>query len=219
MTLVVIGAGLASVGDSFQWPALAASVPLMASEDDLPNYNGLIESGRAIGRFAGPAIGGLAIAFIGVTGLVAIEAVTFVLATVVVAVDPRAVPGARAASTAMARCGATLSLGFRWIFARQAAAQVPARRDVRELLSRDRRGRAAAVRPQLLERARVRHRERDVRRGHDPRRVISGPLEQATVEPPAVPVGCRRHRRDVRRVWLRARSGRRTPRSTSPPRP
>jgi DHA3 family macrolide efflux protein-like MFS transporter len=85
MTLVATGAALASIGDSFQWPALAASVPLMASEDELPKYNGLIESGRAIGRFAGPAIGGLAIAFIGITGLVAIEAITFAAATVVVA--------------------------------------------------------------------------------------------------------------------------------------
>jgi MFS transporter, DHA3 family, macrolide efflux protein len=114
MTLVASGAALASIGDSFQWPALAASVPLMASEDELPKYNGLIESGRAIGRFAGPAIGGLAIAFIGITGLVAIEAVTFAVATVVVATIHIPAPE----SSDEAEHGSLwtdLTLGVRWI--------------------------------------------------------------------------------------------------------
>ena len=84
MPIVIIGASLASIGDSFQWPALAATIPLMASEDELPRYNGFMESGRAIGRFAGPAIGGVSFGFLGVTGLVAIELATFALATVVV---------------------------------------------------------------------------------------------------------------------------------------
>ncbi|HEY1552227.1 MAG TPA: MFS transporter [Kofleriaceae bacterium] len=116
MTLVIIGAALASVADSFQWPALAASVPLMASDAELPKYNGLIESGRAIGRFAGPAIGGLAIAFIGVTGLVAIEAITFVIATAVVAAIaiPRPSGDDEAEAESLWR---DMSLGFRWIFA------------------------------------------------------------------------------------------------------
>jgi MFS family permease len=116
MTLVVVGAGLASIADSFQWPALAASVPLMASDAELPKYNGLIESGRAIGRFAGPAIGGLAIAFIGVTGLVAIEAITFVIATAVVAAIAIPRPGDGEAEDE-GSLWSDMSLGFRWIFA------------------------------------------------------------------------------------------------------
>jgi MFS transporter, DHA3 family, macrolide efflux protein len=114
MALVVIGASLASIGDSFQWPALAASVPLMASEDELPKYDGLIESGRAIGRFAGPAIGGLAIAFIGVAGLVAIEAVTFAIATAVVAAIHIPAPDGEAEPESLWR---DMTLGFRWIVA------------------------------------------------------------------------------------------------------
>ncbi len=116
MTLVVIGASLASIGDSFQWPALAASVPLMTTEDELPKYNGFLESGRAIGRFAGPAIGGLAIAFIGVSGLVAIEAVTFVLATVVVAAIDVPAPES-SGEHGDGSLWSDASLGFRWIFA------------------------------------------------------------------------------------------------------
>jgi MFS family permease len=85
LPIVIAGSALASIGDAFQWPALAATIPLMASEDDLPAYNGFVESGHAIGRFAGPAIGGFLIAFTGVTWLVAIEVATFVLAMVVVA--------------------------------------------------------------------------------------------------------------------------------------
>jgi DHA3 family macrolide efflux protein-like MFS transporter len=117
MTLVIIGAALASVADSFQWPALAASVPLMASDAELPRYNGLIESGRAIGRFAGPAIGGLAIAFIGVAGLVAIEAITFAIATVVVAAIAIPRPGADDEGEGEGSLWSDMTLGFRWIFA------------------------------------------------------------------------------------------------------
>ena len=86
MTFVIAGAALASIGDSFQWPALSATVPLMASDEDLPRYNGFLESGRAVSALAGPAIGGFLFAILGLTGLVSVELVTFVLATSVVAV-------------------------------------------------------------------------------------------------------------------------------------
>nr|HEX4313403.1 MFS transporter [Kofleriaceae bacterium] len=85
MPLVIAGACLASVGEAFQWPALSASIPLMASEEDLPRYNGFLESGRAASMLAGPALAGFLLAFLGLPALVAIELVTFALATVVVA--------------------------------------------------------------------------------------------------------------------------------------
>jgi len=117
MALVVVGASLASIGDAFQWPALAATVPLMAEGDELAKYNGLIESGRAIGRFAGPAIGGLAIAFVGVTGLVATEAITFALATAVVAAIHIPNAGDDEEEAEEGSLWTDMTLGFRWIFA------------------------------------------------------------------------------------------------------
>jgi DHA3 family macrolide efflux protein-like MFS transporter len=85
LPVVLVGAGLASIGEAFQWPALAATVPLLASAEDLPRYNGVLESGRAIGHFAGPAIGGVSIAVLGVSGLVGIDLFAFVVSTIVVA--------------------------------------------------------------------------------------------------------------------------------------
>ena len=85
LPIVLVGAGLASIGEAFQWPALAATVPLLASREDLPRYNGVLESGRAIGHFAGPAIGGVSIAVLGVSGLVGIDLFAFVVSTIVVA--------------------------------------------------------------------------------------------------------------------------------------
>jgi MFS transporter, DHA3 family, macrolide efflux protein len=84
MTAVVLGASLASVAEAFQWPALSATVPLMTTEEDLPRYNGLLESGRAAAQLAGPVIGGISIAFLGLRGLLAVEVCTFTIATVVV---------------------------------------------------------------------------------------------------------------------------------------
>ena len=84
MPLVIAGACLASIGDAFQWPALSATIPLMSSEEDLPRYNGFLESGRAISMLAGPPVAGFLLAFIGLAGLVSIELVTFAVSTFVV---------------------------------------------------------------------------------------------------------------------------------------
>ncbi len=123
MPLVVAGAVLASIGDAFQWPALSATIPLMATDEDLPRYNGFLESGRAISMLAGPPIGGMLIALIHLPGLVACELVTFLAATFVVASmviphpEPAAPdetsPGESQASTSLLRDSL---YGIRWIY-------------------------------------------------------------------------------------------------------
>ena len=82
---IVLGAMLASVGEAFQWPALSASVPLMCTEEELPRFNGYLESGRAASMLAGPVIGGFLFAFLKLPGLLAVEVCTFLVATTVVA--------------------------------------------------------------------------------------------------------------------------------------
>ena len=113
---IFVGAALASVAESFQWPALSATVPLMASEDDLPRYNGFLESGRAASMLAGPAIGGFLFALVGLPGLVSIELATFAIATFVVAgmaiPRPEAAPPADEAYSLMADA----AFGFKWIY-------------------------------------------------------------------------------------------------------
>ena len=81
---IVLGAMLASVGEAFQWPALAATIPLMATEEDLPRYNGFLESGRAASMLAGPVVGGILFGYLHLSGLLAVEVFTFTTATIVV---------------------------------------------------------------------------------------------------------------------------------------
>jgi DHA3 family macrolide efflux protein-like MFS transporter len=129
LPVVLVGASLASIGEAFQWPALAATVPLLASAEDLPRYNGVLESGRAIGHFAGPAIGGVSIAVLGVSGLVGIDLFAFVVSTIVVATlrlpsGPAGEEEAQAGDNddeddESASLIADAQVGLRWIFARR----------------------------------------------------------------------------------------------------
>jgi MFS family permease len=115
MGFIVAGAMLASVGEAFQWPALAASVPLMSSEADLPRYNGFLESGRAASMLAGPVIGGALFAFLGLRGLLTVEVTTFLTATGVV--SALAIPApARAEAHEQGSIVAESLFGLRWIY-------------------------------------------------------------------------------------------------------
>jgi MFS family permease len=82
---ILIGAAITSMGEAFQWPALAATLPRLASKKDLHRFNGLLESGKAASVLAGPVIGGATFAFVGLKGLLAVEIVTFAIGIVVVA--------------------------------------------------------------------------------------------------------------------------------------
>ncbi len=113
MPLVIAGASLASIGEAFQWPALAATVPLMTTDDELPRYNGFLESGRAIGRLAGPMVGGFMLALVGVSGLVAFELATFVISTIVIAGMQLPNPKVEEEEASLL---ADSVRGFRWIF-------------------------------------------------------------------------------------------------------
>jgi DHA3 family macrolide efflux protein-like MFS transporter len=84
MAAIAAGAALASVAEAFQWPALAATVPLMTTEEELPRYNGFLESGRAVSNLAGPILGGLLFVILKLPGLLLVEVTTFLTATVVV---------------------------------------------------------------------------------------------------------------------------------------
>jgi MFS family permease len=122
MPLVIVGASLASVAESFQWPALSASIPLMATEEDLPKYNGFLESGRAASMFAGPVIAGFLLAFAKLPGLIAVELVTFAIATLVVAsmTIPRPEPTTEGVEETAEAHGSVLAdsiSGIKWIVA------------------------------------------------------------------------------------------------------
>lgn len=116
---ILVGGAIASIGEAFQWPALAATLPALASEEELPRFNGLIESGRAASMLAGPVVGGAIFVFVGLPGLLGIELFTFVISMIVVSLltlpnsdeddeDDEEEPSA-----------ADLLFGFRWIVRRR----------------------------------------------------------------------------------------------------
>lgn len=115
---IAIGAALASIAEGFQWPAITASLPLMASEEDLPRFNGLIESGRAISMLAGPALGGLLFGLLGLSGLLGVEISTFLIGTLVVAsmVIPSPHPSTSSEIFSLSALWDDCLFGVRWIF-------------------------------------------------------------------------------------------------------
>jgi MFS family permease len=119
MVPIVIGAVFASLGEAFQWPALAATVPLVTTKDDLPRYNGFVESGRAASTLAGPVVGGLLFATLKLPGLLAVEVLTFTTATIVVSMltIPRPEPQGAGESAGSASLLQDSLFGLRWIIA------------------------------------------------------------------------------------------------------
>jgi DHA3 family macrolide efflux protein-like MFS transporter len=112
---LLVGAAIASVGEAFQWPALASTLPQLASEHDLPKYNGFLESGKAASVLAGPVIGGATFALVGLKGLLAIDIVAFAAGTAIVAV--LALPsGPGDEDEEEEASAADLLFGLRWIF-------------------------------------------------------------------------------------------------------
>lgn len=117
---IVLGAMLASVGEAFQWPALSASVPLMCTEEELPRFNGYLESGRAASMLAGPVIGGFLFAFLKLPGLLAVEVCTFLIATSVVATLTIPQPTSQEAEEGGESLLADSLFGVRWIWRHKA---------------------------------------------------------------------------------------------------
>jgi MFS family permease len=71
-------------------PATAALVPSLVPPDELAAANGLNATAGSLARLVGAPVGGLAIQFLGLTGVVLADAVTFLAAAGLVAAIPRA---------------------------------------------------------------------------------------------------------------------------------
>lgn len=110
---------LQGLGNAFQWPAYSAAISLMVPKEQLGRANGmmsLVEAGPAV---IAPFAAGALLPFIGLTGVLTIDVVTFVvavLALIVVVIPPAPVSAAGAA--AAGSIWAEAAFGFRYIFAR-----------------------------------------------------------------------------------------------------
>lgn len=110
---------LQGLGNAFQWPAYSAAISLMVPKDQLGRANGmmsLIEAGPAV---LAPLMAGALLPVIGLTGILSLDVVTFVVAVLVLIVV--IVPRPQTSSVGAQARGSILkeaAFGFRYIFAR-----------------------------------------------------------------------------------------------------
>jgi DHA3 family macrolide efflux protein-like MFS transporter len=95
--LVYCAVGAASLFDAFRAPAFAASIPLLATRDQLPRVNGMAQTGSAIAEMIGPLLAGALVGWISLQGILTLDALTFAVgvATLAAAFIPRPAPIAR----------------------------------------------------------------------------------------------------------------------------
>jgi MFS family permease len=80
-----IGVGSSAVFDAFRAPAFSASIPLLAARDQLQRVNGAVQSGNAIAAIIGPLLAGALVSAISFHGVLIIDAATFVVGLVTLA--------------------------------------------------------------------------------------------------------------------------------------
>lgn len=111
---------LAGLGNAFQWPAYSAAITTLVPKEHYGRANGLmglLEAGPAV--FA-PLLAGALLPVIGLTGIMSLDAATFLLAIAALLVV-HVPPPPRTAAGQQARRGGLLSeagYGFRYIFQR-----------------------------------------------------------------------------------------------------
>ncbi len=86
MWQIYAGVGLTAMANCFLQPAYAASVPLLANHDQLVRLNGLIQTGQGFSLVGGPALAGILMKFSGLPGILLVDALTFAVGAVCIAV-------------------------------------------------------------------------------------------------------------------------------------
>lgn len=88
-------AALSALANAFHQPAYAASVPLLADRDQLARVNGLVQTGFAMAQVLGPLLAGTLVATLSMSGVLLIDAATFLIgvATLAAAKVPRPLRG------------------------------------------------------------------------------------------------------------------------------
>lgn len=79
---VYAGVGISAMANAFLQPAYAASIPLLASQEQLTRVNGLVQTGFAIAQVGGPLLAGVLVSTISMQGVLIVDALTFVIGVV-----------------------------------------------------------------------------------------------------------------------------------------
>ncbi|ALN55905.1 transporter, major facilitator family [Lysobacter enzymogenes] len=76
---IYAGVGAVALSNAFLQPAYAASIPLLASADQLTRVNGLVQTGFAVAQVGGPLLAGVLVSTISLQGVLVVDALTFVI--------------------------------------------------------------------------------------------------------------------------------------------
>lgn len=114
-----ISAALNGIGNTFQWPAYSAAISTMVPKEQLGRANGLMSLVEAGPGVIAPLMAGALLPLIGLTGILAIDVITFffavgALAVVHVPKPVQTVEGKQAQGSWIKEA----AFGFRYIFAR-----------------------------------------------------------------------------------------------------
>lgn len=82
---IYAGVGLTAVANAFLQPAYAASVPLLVKNEQLTRMNGLIQTGQALALVGGPSLASILTYSVGVWTALAIDAASFVVGAILLA--------------------------------------------------------------------------------------------------------------------------------------
>jgi MFS transporter, DHA3 family, macrolide efflux protein len=82
MWQIYVGIGLTAMSNALLQTAYAASVPLLADRERLTRVNGLIQTGQGLALVGGPALAGILVSVMGIPGVLAVDALTFVVGAV-----------------------------------------------------------------------------------------------------------------------------------------
>jgi MFS transporter, DHA3 family, macrolide efflux protein len=85
MWQIYLGVGLTAIANCFLQPAYAASVPLLADRDQLVRLNGMIQTGQGFALVGGPALAGILMQFFGLSTVLLVDALTFVVGAICIA--------------------------------------------------------------------------------------------------------------------------------------
>ena len=100
---IYIAVALAALCDSFYSPAFWASIPLLATREQLPRVNGMVQTGNAVAGIFGPLLAGVLVSTISLYGVFVIDAVTFLFAASALLISriPRPVRGTSKESSSL----------------------------------------------------------------------------------------------------------------------
>lgn len=108
----------ASAFQAFQWPAYSASVTLMVPKKFYSRASGLISMIESSSNIIGPVLAGVLIGFVGVKGILIIDAITFVVAilTLLFVFIPQ--PAIQTGKFGLSQFWQDVTYGFKFIFAK-----------------------------------------------------------------------------------------------------